>query len=107
MSVVTPERSLLQRQEALIKANIVRQSRKALKREIRDGDVNVLDIIDDPPAYALTMKLNDLLMAVPGTGCVKVHRLLARTGISASKTLGGLTYRQRDLVTKYLIWGRR
>jgi hypothetical protein len=37
---------------------------------------------------------------------VKVDRLFRRTGISASKTLGGLTFRQRDSVVEYLIWER-
>jgi RNA-binding protein YlmH len=106
MSVVTPERSLQQRLDALERANMIRQSRKALKHEVRSGAVNVLDIVEDPPSYALTMRLEDLLMAVPGTGCVKVKRLFKRTQISPSKTLGGLTYRQRDLVAEYLIWAR-
>jgi uncharacterized protein (DUF58 family) len=106
MSVVTPERSLQQRMDALEKANEIRQARKALKRDVRMRVVNLLDVIEDPPEYALTMRLETLLMAVPGTGCVKVQRLFKRTGISTSKTLGGLTFRQRDLVTEYLIWER-
>ena len=106
MSVTIPDRSLQQRFDALEKANVIRQARKALKRDVRSGAVNVLDILEDPPEYALTMRLETLLMALPGTGCVKVKRLFKRTGISASKTLGGLTFRQRDLVTEYLIWER-
>jgi guanylate kinase len=90
--------------DALEKANMIRADRKALKQGLKDRTVSILDIIEDPPEYALTMKLTDLLLAVPGLGAGKVMRAVDRLRISQCKTLGGLTYDQRDRVTTYLIW---
>jgi len=42
-----------------------------------------------------TTRLRDLLIAVPKIGPVKAARILAHCRIAHSKTLGGLTDRQR------------
>ena len=43
-----------------------------------------------------------LLLALPKYGPVKVNKLLARCRIAPSKTIGGLSQRQRDEVTSLL-----
>jgi hypothetical protein len=50
----------------------------------------------DPPAFVHSAKVADLLLAVPKYGPVKAHKLLARCRIAPSKTIGGLSRRQRD-----------
>ena len=40
--------------------------------------------------------MREVLLAVPKIGSVRVGRVLAQCGIAHSKTLGGLTDRQRD-----------
>lgn len=92
---VAPERSLEQRFAALKKANNIRTSRAELKREIKAGSKSVRALLWDPPESIETMKVYDLLLAMPKHGRVKVNRVLTRTRISPSKTVGGLSERQR------------
>jgi len=101
-----PERSIEQRMAALERANDVRSRRSRLKRNIAGGHVSVLDVIADPPDWALTMKLLDLLLAAPKVGRVKALKLVNVCRISPTKTLGGLSARQRDEVTAAWIWRR-
>jgi hypothetical protein len=43
----------------------------------------------------MSARVRDLLLALPWIGPVKAGRMLAQCGIAHSKTLGGLTDRQR------------
>jgi hypothetical protein len=90
-----PERSHAQRMQALARANEIRTVRADLKRDLASGRVDVVDLLLDPPEWLQTMKLAHLLLAVPKWGRVKVNKTMARKGISASKTIGGLSVRQR------------
>ncbi|HEY8409429.1 MAG TPA: hypothetical protein VIK66_15735, partial [Gaiellaceae bacterium] len=51
--------------------------------------------LGDPPEYVETAKVIDILMAVPKFGRVKAARFLNTCRISQSKTVGGLSDRQR------------
>ena len=93
--VQAPVRSLDQRMEALKRANDIRVRRAQLKKDLKDGRVRIEEIIDDPPAYVETAKVFDILMAVPKFGRVKASRFLTQCRISQSKTVGGLSERQR------------
>src|SRR3712207_7640992 len=53
-------------------------------------------VLLDPPEYVETAKVIDILMAVPKFGRVKAARFLNQCRISQSKTVGGLSERQRD-----------
>jgi hypothetical protein len=90
-----PARSLDQRMEALQRANDIRVRRAQLKRDLKDGQVHIESILLDPPEYVSTAKVFDMLMAVPKFGRVKAARLLNQCRISQSKTVGGLSERQR------------
>lgn len=90
-----PERTQQQRTAALIKANRIRLKRAQLKRDLKHKRVSPLDLLHEPPEWIETMKLNDLLLAVPKYGRVKVTRLLRDHRISPSITVGGLSSRQR------------
>jgi hypothetical protein len=81
--------------EALHRANEVRVQRAELKRRLKDGTVAIRDILEDPPDYVLTAKVYDMLVAVPKFGRVKASRFLNQCRISQSKTVGGLSDRQR------------
>ena len=100
-----PERSLAQRMEALQRANDVRSCRAQLKRDLKSGRKQVTGLIEDPPAYLRTAKVFDLLLATPKYGRVKVNKLLSQCQISPSKTVGGLSDRQRGELVR-LIWRR-
>lgn len=91
-----PERSLTQRMDALQRANDVRTRRAQLKRDLKAGRTNIHGLLLDPPEYLQTAKVFDLLLAVPKYGRVKVNRILNVCRISPSKTIGGLSERQRN-----------
>ena len=90
-----PLRSLDQRMEALKRANDIRVRRARLKKDLKEGRVVIEAILLDPPGYVSTAKVFDMLMAVPKFGRVKAARLLNQCRISQSKTVGGLSERQR------------
>ena len=90
-----PERSLDQRMEALKRANDIRVRRARLKKDLKDGHVRIEEILASPPEYVETAKVFDILMAVPKFGRVKAARFLNQCRISQSKTVGGLSERQR------------
>lgn len=93
---VAPERSLRQRMDALGRANEIRSARAQLKKDLKAGRVSAAAVISEPPEWADTMKLADLLLAVPKIGRVKRNKLLMQCRVSNAKTLGGLTERQRE-----------
>ena len=93
---LTPERSLTQRMDALKRANEIRTRRARLKRDLKAGRVKIHGLLLDPPEYLQTAKVFDLLLAVPKYGRVKVNRILNHCRISPSKTIGGLSDRQRS-----------
>jgi hypothetical protein len=56
----------------------------------------------NPPEYVETAKVFDMLLAVPKYGRVKVNKVLTQCRISPSKTIGGLSQRQRDELVSLL-----
>lgn len=97
-----PERSLDQRMDALRRANEIRSMRAQLKRDLKDGAVSITEVISNPPDYAQTAKVFDMLMAVPKYGKVKATRFLNHCRISQGKTIGGLSERQRAELVELL-----
>src|SRR2546427_11072238 len=93
--VQAPVRSLDQRMEALKRANDIRVKRAQLKKDVKAGSVSIEQILSRPPEYVSTAKVFDMLIAVPKFGRVKAARLLNQCRISQSKTVGGLSERQR------------
>jgi hypothetical protein len=94
-SIQTPERSHQQRMEALRRANDIRCERASLKERLRCGEVGIAEVLVDPPTCVHTAKVLDLILAAPKYGRVKANRLLERCRVSPSKTVNGLTPRQR------------
>ena len=81
--------------DALRRANEIRVRRAQLKKDLKDGRVRIEAVLERPPDYVETAKVFDMLMAVPKLGRVKASRLLNQCRISQSKTVGGLSERQR------------
>ena len=81
--------------EALKRANDIRVRRAQLKKDLKTGAANIDDVLRNPPEYVSTAKVFDILMAVPKFGRVKAARFLNQCRISQSKTVGGLSERQR------------
>jgi hypothetical protein len=65
---VPPPRSLAQREDALRRATAVRRQRAQLKRDLKTGRRALAEVLTDPPAFVLTAKVADLLLALPKYG---------------------------------------
>jgi hypothetical protein len=91
-----PERSLHQRMDALAKANLIRTERARLKRDLKAGRLSIHALLLHPPEYIQTAKVADVMLAVPKYGRVKVNKILVHCRIAPSKTVGGLSERQRS-----------
>jgi hypothetical protein len=96
-----PDRTLEQRRDALVRANEARSARARLKVDVKARRVSAADVIADPPELIEGMKVVELLLAVPKVGRVRVDKRLRVAGISPSKTVGGLTGRQRLELTRW------
>jgi hypothetical protein len=66
-----------------------------MKRQIKCGEVEARAVLVSPPEHAESMKVFDLLLAMPKIGRVKANKLLGHCRVSPSKTVGGLSERQR------------
>jgi hypothetical protein len=97
-----PERSLNQRLDALARANHIRTQRAQLKRDLKAGRLSIHTLLLHPPEYVETAKVFDMMLAVPKYGRVKVNKILTNCRISPSKTIGGLSERQRSELVSFL-----
>jgi hypothetical protein len=97
-----PERTREQRMKALRRANEIRSARAQLKRDLKAGKVKIEQLLRDPPEYVLSAKAFDMIVAVPKYGRVKANKILTQCRISPSKTIGGLSERQRGELVAFL-----
>ncbi len=81
--------------DALARANHIRTQRAKVKRDLKAGRLSIDALLLEPPSCVETAKVFDLLLSVPRYGRVKVNKVLAHCRISPSKTIGGLSERQR------------
>jgi hypothetical protein len=102
MSMVIPERSFEQRMDALARANYIKNRRAQFKRDLKADRILGHDLLLEPPDWLRTMKIIDFLMALPHVGKAKTHKLLFMCRMSASKTVGGLSSRQRTELVSIL-----
>lgn len=100
--MATPERSLQQRRDALVHANEIRRRRAQFKRDLKAGRISAHEYLLEPPEWLETMKVFDLLMSIPKYGRTKVNKLLQQCRMSPSKTVGGLSLRQRSELVSML-----
>ena len=87
---------------ALRRANEIRSARAQLKRDLKAGKVRIGQLLLDPPEYVLSAKAFDMIVAVPKYGRVKANKILTQCRISPSKTIGGLSERQRGELVAFL-----
>jgi hypothetical protein len=90
---------------ALAKGNHVRITRAKLKRELKaDRSLNeCIRILRDPPEVLHTMKIETFLMSLPGFARSKANNMLRRAGTAPSKSLAGLSERQRLTLVRLLL----
>jgi ATP-dependent Clp protease ATP-binding subunit ClpA len=97
-----PYRSRAARADALQRANMTRTQRAQLKRDLKSGRESIHDVLLTPPGFLQAAKVFDILLAVPSYGRTRVSSVLTRCRISPSKTIGGLSERQRDALLDVL-----
>lgn len=87
---------------ALESANRVRLARAELKRRIAGGHVAVAEVVTERPWPAVGMPVLDLLMSQRRWGATRSRKFLSRIPLSETRTVGALTARQRDALTREL-----
>lgn len=92
-------RTLDQRLAALRIANDVRGKRADFKTALKGG-ADPAPLVEAPPVWALTWKANAFLLAIPKIGRTKANAILRTCAISNTKTLGGLSGRQRAVLAQ-------
>jgi hypothetical protein len=102
MTSAVPERSREQRMRALQRANEIRSARAQLKRDLKASKAKIETLLLDPPEYVMSAKAFDMILAVPKYGRVKANKILTQCRISPSKTIGGLSERQRAELVQLL-----
>lgn len=85
-----PQLTLVQRQEALLKAKHARQERAEIKAKITGGEITIFDAINDPRESIRRMKVIELLSAIPGVGKARASLIMERRRISPTRRIGGL-----------------
>jgi hypothetical protein len=88
--------------QALDRANEVRLARAALKRDIRAGRREVIEVVLECPWQAESMPLLELLGSQRRWGRARSQKLLSSVGLKEMKALGSLTQRQRGLLVRAL-----
>lgn len=96
---------LAQRLAALQKANAIRSDRAKMKEYLRAGG-DPCPLLNDPPSYLATMRVEDFLAAVRGIGPKKARRLLARCKIGEGSTFSRTSSRKRALISDELARGK-
>ncbi len=97
-----PEHTRLQRLAALESANRIRVFRAQKKRQLKSGETSLVDLLVVVPLEMQTMRVMDLLLASPKVGRVKASKVLVQCSLPPSKTIGGLTTRQRSWLLELL-----
>lgn len=107
MTTLAPPQNIEQRWAALARANETRSARARAKHDWLSLTPTLAAeaaarLVVQIPDWALTWRVREVLLALPKVGPVRVHRIFLRAGISETKTLGGLSERQRAEVLTWL-----
>jgi hypothetical protein len=83
-------------------ANEIRSARAKLKKDLASGKIEPAKILAQPPECGADGESARRDRGAPEDGSVTAGRILANCGIAHSKTLGGLTERQRtELLNRF------
>jgi len=84
-----------------------RRARAELKSRIAVGHLNILELYDSAEASTDSvlagLRVSWFLGSIPGMGAIKVSRVLERTGVLPTATLGGLRVRQRAALRREVV----
>ena len=91
-----------QRREALEKARAVRRLAKQDRLMLAHGQVDPIDVLENPDGSFARMRVSQFLTAIPGVGTPVAHSLMDSVGIARNKRVGGLGCRQREALASEL-----
>lgn len=89
---------------ALRLANEVRGRRKELKADLRAGQVLLADVLFSEAPYLQTMRVREILLAVPRLGKKKADRALATCQITHTAPLRRISPKTRELLLEALVY---
>jgi hypothetical protein len=91
-----PELDLEQRRAALDKAAAARRTRAALKVRMKAGELSLAEVLASEDEAVLSLKVSDLLAALPRMGPTTAATWMQRLDIAPSRRVRGLGPRQRE-----------
>lgn len=100
--IVTLDKAYQQRLEALKNADHIRLFRSQLKKDLKSGKVDARKILRNSPEEITTMKIVNLLLAIPNLGETRANKILQKYYILPTKKVGKLTDNQREMLVKAL-----
>lgn len=100
MTAALTDAVLAQRMDALKRANQIRTDRADLKKALARGGARIADVLQDPPECVLTAKVNELLLALPRYGRVRVNKALAQARVSGTARIEDLDAAQRTALAR-------
>jgi len=100
MTAALTDSVLAQRMDALKRANQIRTDRADLKKALARGRARIADVLQDPPECVLTAKVNELLLALPSYGRVRVNKALAQARVSGTARIEDLDAAQRTALAR-------
>jgi hypothetical protein len=92
-----------QRMQGLARANEIRERRAQLKKDLKAGRVLLAGALLSKEDWLQTMRVGEILLAVPGVGQKKVARAMSGCLLNHSVRLGTLTAERRRELLKALI----
>lgn len=103
MTIKVPTQEVeLERLKRLQSANVIRSKRARLKEHIAEGRIPLSEVLLADKCHLRTMKLCDLLLAVPRLGPAKVNAALNRNRIGPSVTLENFSHQRRLALLEWL-----
>lgn len=97
---MTPAGSRQQRDTALSLANETRCYRAALKRGIKEGRIDIAEVLRDPHPFVRRMAVIDLLKSMPRVADLTAQRVMREIGASNTRDVISLTHRQVEAIAE-------
>lgn len=85
-----------ERRANLKKATLAREAHASIKRQVASGALTVADVLNSEDRTWRSMRVIDLIKAVPGWGKAKAPKLMKEIGIQQNRRINGLGCHQRQ-----------
>jgi len=94
-----PQLSADQRSNALAKAQEMRSKRMALRKQLKNGEIKLTDILEQlDDEVVARMRVRYLLESLPQVGKITAKKIMDEIGIDESRRVQGLGSRQKSFL---------